>query len=165
MSIFEELNEQYERYDAALTLQHNLLAKSVGALSAGFGGFLGLTKAHWHDEEGKRGERYIRLGVGAPKAFEEKIWPQFTSIGGVVDFSLAVTLESDSATYRRYTYVFEGKAQFNSDGYEYRFKGIDYPVVLTATQVEAEDFSDVYRVLVDKLKGEFDPDSILIKRG
>ncbi|MBA2927069.1 hypothetical protein G9Q86_00685 [Pseudomonas sp. CCUG 57209] len=165
MSIIEELNEQYERYDAALTLQHNLLTKSLGGLSVGLGSYLGLTKAHWNDKEGKRGDRYVRLGVGAPNVFEEKMWPQLPSTGGVVEFSLAVTLECETATYQRYTFVFEGRLQFSSGGYEYRFQGIDSPIVISAAEVEADDFTSVYRALVDKLKKAFDPASIVIVRG
>lgn len=164
MSIIDELNEQYEIYDAALTLQHNLLIKSLGALSGGFASYLGLLKAHWHHADGKRGDRYVRLGTGAPKSFEEKVWPQLTSVDGIVEFSLAVTLESENATFKRYTFVFEGEAKFVAEGYEYRFKGIDYPVILSAEEVESEDFRELYKVLIDQLKSNFDPDSVLIKR-
>jgi hypothetical protein len=164
MSIIDELNEQYLRYDAAMTLQHNLLAKSLGALSAGFASYLGLEKAYWHHEDGKKGDRYVRLGVGAPEAFEEKIWPQFNSLGGIIHFPLAVTLEAEDATYKRYNFVFEGSAQFVPEGYQYQFKGVDQPVVLPAHEVEEEDFRELYKVLIEQLKRKIDPDSILIAK-
>lgn len=163
MSIFDDLNERYARFEAAQTLQHNLLIKAVGALPGGFGKHIGLTVLHWHDEDGKAGARYIRLGVGAPESFEEKPWVSLTSMNGVVSFSLAVTVDSNLPLRPRMTYVFEGTVRFCPDGYDFAFKGLPSPIIVSPEKVIAGELSAVYDALVESLYKSFDPSLIEIR--
>lgn len=165
MSVFDELNAQYAKFDAALQLQCHLLVKSIGELAIGFEKYLGLPHTYWFKEDGKRGERYVRLGTGTPKTFKEQAWPTYTALDGVVSFSLALTLTDLEPGTPRFHFVFEGTVQFGQDGYEYRFNGLDSPVVLSATEVESGDFKKVYDELVFLVKSKLNPESILIKKG
>lgn len=164
MSIFDELNEQYAQFDAALTLQHQLLTKSVGDLAVGYEKYLGITVKNWFNADGTIGGRYIRLGTGSPERFEEKSWFQLTSSDGVVDFSIAITLESEDSAYPRFVFVFEGQAKFVNEGYEFSFKGIPYTILVGAAEVKSQDLSPVYDALTMALRSKLDLSSITIRQ-
>ncbi|NIF15647.1 hypothetical protein [Pantoea sp. Cy-639] len=165
MSVFDELNAQYAKFDAAINLQCHLLVKSIGELAIGFEKYLELPHIHWFQEGGKRGDRYVRLGTGTPKTFKEQAWPTYTALDGVVSFSLALTLTDSESGSPRFHFVFEGTVQFGQDGYEYRFNGLEAPVILSAVEVESGDFKKVCDELVFLLKSRINPESILIKKG
>lgn len=162
MSIFDDLNEQYVQYDAALTLQHQQLVRAVGDMAVGYERFLGITKTHWFNDDGTKGERYVRLGVGDPDRFQEKGWFQLSSVGGSVDFSIAITLESPESVYPRFTFVFEGNACFVDEGYEFTFEGIPYPIVVSPLKVKNLDFNSVHDALTLALKSEIDPSKVAV---
>ena len=163
MSIFDDLNERYARFEAAQTLQHNLLTKAVGSLPGGFGKYIGLTEPFFYDDDGKNGKRYIRLGVGAPESFEEKAWLSLGSRAGVVSFSLAVTVDSRLPLQSRMTYVFEGTVRFCPGGYDFAFKGLPSPIIVSPEKVIAGELDAVYAALVESLFKSFDPSLIEIR--
>lgn len=163
MSIFDELNEQYGRFEAALNAQHQILVKILGDFTSGYEKYLGLTSRHWHHDDGKMGDRYVRLGTGSPDNFKELPWFQFGSSAGTVAFSFAVTLETREGkiSTARCTYVFEGKLTSDSDKCSFDFDGLPAPFVLSDDEAKRGEFEAIYAALTNVLRQKFDPSSIL----
>lgn len=162
MTLFEDIQRRYEDLEAAQLLQLNLLAKAAGNMASGFPTYLGLTAPRWTDRNGKVGDSYVRLGEGASDKFQEKRWMLLGSIGGVVPFSLAVTIQSSDKSMQT-TYVFEMSVKFCEDGYLFDLKDIVEPVVLSVEDVKQENFAPVYNLLLARLRTVLDPSKILIK--
>ncbi|SPO68127.1 hypothetical protein [Pseudomonas sp. JV241A] len=161
MSIYTDLQNRYENREAALAKQVYLLSKAAAGLSDSFGSYLGLPSPRWNNPEGKPGDYYVRLGVGERNAFEEKPWTQMSSLGGVVSFSIALTLVSEDC-YSRTTYVFPVSVEFVEGGYLFKLNEGDQ-VLLSVAEVTSGAFSEVHSKMVERLTQILDPSKVLIK--
>ncbi|MCH5486749.1 hypothetical protein [Pseudomonas syringae] len=163
MSAYDEIRSRYASYEAAATLQLQLLSKAAVGLVNGFEKYLDLPQARLpNNDDGGLGQRYVRFGVGAPAEFEEKNWHALSSRGGVVDFSFAITLD-EPATHSRAVIVFENSVQFVDHGYEFKIKGVDTFTVGAADAVNNR-FEAIYKALVDQLLNLYNSERIVIKR-
>jgi hypothetical protein len=160
-TVFQEIQNDFEVREAAIQLQLNLLSKAVGKMAAGFGNYLGLPAPRWNHLDGKAGDFYIRLGEGSANSFKEKPWMQLSSLGGVVSFSLAVTVDSEDREIRT-TYVFDMKVRFCGDGYQFDLND-NVHQILSVDEVQGGVFDPVYSMIVTQLKALLDPSKIFIK--
>lgn len=163
MTLFEQLRERYTDYDAALTEQITLLTRAAGNLTAGLGGYLGLPTPRWHNEDGKPGDKYVRLGTGSVDDFKETQWQMLSGLNGVVSFLVALTVDSPAAYRERFTFVFEFDLKFCEDGYLFQIKHVG-DVVVGASDVAGGRFEPVYNVMLEKLHDSLDPSKILIRK-
>lgn len=161
MSVYEDIQERFEKREAALSQQLHLLSKAAGDVASGLRLYLGLPSHRWTYPDGKVGDAYIRLGVGQKDRFEEKPWMTLSSKGGVVAFSLAVTVVSQSQEFRS-IYVFNMSVQFCEDGYLFDVEG-DRQQIVSVDDVKAGDLDSVHEMIVSQLKSLLDPERILIK--
>jgi len=161
MSAFAELQARYISYEAAATIQHRLLTKAASELVNGFQAFLGLAGERLPDVDGQKGHRYVRLGIGAASEFEEKNWHTLGSRGGVVNFSLALTLD-DPETQSRTTIVFELEVKFVEHGYEFKVKDVG-TFMISAPDAVHNRYEKIYEALFTQIMKVYDPDRILIK--
>lgn len=160
MSLYSELQKQYESRETAMQAQLHLLSKSAGDLAAGFGKYLGLPSERWNHADGKVGERYVMLGEGSAGSFKEKRWIELSSLNGKVDFSLALTIVSEDRESRA-TYVFDLTVSFTEDGYLFAVNNRGATISVDA--VKAGSFEPVYSLIVEMLKARLDKSQILIK--
>ncbi|WP_122523584.1 hypothetical protein [Pseudomonas viridiflava] len=161
MSAFAELQARYMSYEAAATIQHGLLTKAASEIVSGFESFLGLAGKRLPDVDGQKGHRYVRLGIGAPSEFKEINWHTLSSRGGVVSFSLALTLD-DPASISRSTIVFELEVKFVEHGYEFKVKDLD-TFTISAPDAVHKRYEKIYEGLFNRIMKVYDPDRILIK--
>ena len=161
MSSYEAIQTSYEEQEARMALQLNLLAKAAGNMASHFRHYLGLQTAKWHHPDGKAGDEYIRLGTGSAESFEEKPWMMLKSRGGVVPFSLAVTIVSEDRT-RRVTYVFEMTVKFTIDGYLFTL-GEGGEELVSVDYVKANNFDPIHKLISSQLMSFLDPAKIIIK--
>lgn len=164
MNRYEMLQKAFEDKKAALEAQLNLLAQAANHLVIGLGPYLGVPSPHWNHPDGRKGDQYVRLGVGVGKSFEEKRWMDLTAVDGVVEFAVSITVTSPSKTWGLASLNFAVSVQFTNYGYEFSIGESRQKVVLTAAEVEARQFDAVYIVLVQRLNSFFDPSTVLIKR-
>lgn len=161
MSVYEDLQQRFEKREAALSLQLHLLSKAAGDVASGLRFYLGLPSPKWNYPDGKAGDAYIRLGVGEKDRFEEKPWMTLSSKGGVVSFSLAVTILSEDREFRS-IYVFNMSVCFCEGGYLFDVEG-DRQQVVSVDDVKSGNLDSVYEMIVSQLKALLDPERILIK--
>ncbi len=160
MSLYDELQQDYKSQQEAMTLQLNLLARAAGNMVASLPAYLGIPSARWNHHDGKAGDAYVRLGEGPPLDFKDKSWMNLSSKGGVVSFSVAVTIVSEDRN-QRVTYVFEMDARFCDHGYRFALNDVDYRII-GAEDVKAEKYQVVHQMIFDKLKELLDPKKIVI---
>jgi hypothetical protein len=163
MTLFEQLRERYTNYDAALAEQMMLLIRAAENMTSGLGGYLELPTPCWHDEDGKAGGKYVRLGKGSGEDFEEAQWHELKGYQGVVSFSLALVVDSPSAHRERFTFVFEYDLKFCETGYLFQIKHIGDTVV-SAANARAGRFEQVYNAMLEALHQTLDPSRILIQK-
>ncbi|WP_433785466.1 hypothetical protein [Pseudomonas frederiksbergensis] len=161
MTLFEQLRERYTDFDAAWAEQMTLLISAAENMTSGLGGYLGLPTPCWHHEDGKAGDKYIRLGKGSGEDFEET--QNLTGSQGVVSFSLALVVDSPSAHRERFTFVFEYDLKFCETGYLFQIKLIG-DVVVSAANARAGRFEQVYNAMLEALHQTLDPSRILIQK-
>lgn len=162
MTIAQELDDQYGVYSARCNARHTKLAKAAGNIASGFIKYLGLTIPTWNKGDGTVGGDRVRLGVGEPESFEEKTWTQLSSMNdGSIHFSLSYTLAS-AATFRAFHVIFELSIRIEDVGYRVTIKHRPKAVLLTADQVENQDFDTVYEEIVSGIRFCTDPASVVI---
>ncbi|MNI65441.1 hypothetical protein D3C73_1209500 [compost metagenome] len=61
------------------------------------------------------------------------------------------------------TYVFEGTLRFCPAGYDFAFKGLPDPIIVSPEDVKKGELSAVYNALVESLQKSFDPALIEIR--
>ncbi|VVN67590.1 hypothetical protein PS726_00194 [Pseudomonas fluorescens] len=164
MAIFDELRDRYTQYDAALTLQLQLLSKTADLLVSNLGPYIGLPHPTWHKSDGEVGGRYIRLGTGKESSFEEKNWTELSSLGGVVDFTLALMIDAAEDKFPKQNLIFEISVSFCSDGYQFKIRSFPEPIVVSTEDVRNRKFNAVYDALVDRIKHIFDPARVEIQK-
>lgn len=161
MSVYEDIQDLFEKRESALSLQFHLLAKAAGDVAGGLRVYLGLPSPRWNYADGKAGDAYVRLGVGQKSQFEEKPWMALSSQGGVVPFTLSVCIHTEDRTSRAF-YFFSMSVRFCDDGYLFEIEG-DRKQVISVDDVKAGNLAPIYDMIVAQLKAVLDPERILIK--
>lgn len=160
MTIYERLQKSFQEKENALDAQLRLLAKAASLVENGFGAFLGLTASRWTDHNGKAGDPYVQLGVGREDQFKPVHWVKLSSYGGVVEFSLALTLTSDDYSSRT-TYVFPMSAQCSKSGYVFQFEDGE-SVEVGSESAKAGRFDKVWAGIVVRLEKALDPSKVIL---
>jgi hypothetical protein len=164
MTLYEQIKNRFQEQEAAQNMQLNLLARAAGNIASGFGNYLGTPDQLWKGTDGKSG-RYVMLGTGNGTGFEEKRWMALTSTGGVVDFTIAVTVLGSDDAIPRCTLTFPISAKFCDQGYEFavHYQNNVTPVIISPEEVKAGQFAALYNVLTERLLAYFDPAKVLIQ--
>ena len=84
-----------------------------------------------------------------------------SSVGGVVAFTLAVTIVSEDRD-SRVVYFFNMSVRFCDEGYLFDIEG-DRQQIVSVDDVKSGNFDLVYALIVAQFKAVLDPDRILIK--
>lgn len=161
MSVYEDIQDLFEKRETALNLQLHLLAKAAGDVAGGLRIHLGLPSPRWNYPDGKAGDAYVRLGVGQKSQFEEKPWMALSSEGGAVPFTLSVCIHTEDRSFRAF-YFFKMSVRFCDDGYLFEIEG-DRQQVISVDEVKSGKLAPIYDMIVGQLKAVLDPARILIK--
>lgn len=161
MSVYDDIQDLFEKRETALNLQLHLLAKAAGDVAGGLRVYLGLPSHKWNYPDGKAGDAYVRLGVGQKSQFEERPWMGLSSQGGVVQFTLSICIHTEDRTYRAF-YFFSMSVRFCDEGYLFEIEG-DRQQVISVDDVKSGNFAPIYELIVAQLKAVLDPERILIK--
>lgn len=162
MSIADELDANYELYEARMQAQSSALRRLAGVFQTGYAKYVGATPNVWNKPDGKVGGTRVRLGVGEPQSFEEMAWPKLpTFTDGSVPFSICHTLVSGN-TGSVYHIVFLLTARCTPDGYQLSLEHHDGTFFFTADQASASDFIGVYAAMVEAIKRNSNPASVII---
>ena len=162
MSIAQELDEQFEQFSIKGNARHIALTKLAGSLASKFPDYLGLTSKKWNKSDGSVGGSRVTLGTGGPENFQEVPWMQLTTkTDGSINFSIAYMLVSPERANKQLL-VMEMSIKIQDDCYLVTMKHNNQPVAIGAEDVEKQDFSPVYDVLVSGIKKVTDPDTIII---
>lgn len=161
MSVYEDIQDLFEKRESALSLQLHLLAKAAGDVAGGLRVYLGLPSPKWNYPDGKTGDAYVRLGVGQKSQFEEKPWPTLSSVGGVVSFTISVCIHTEDRAFRAF-YFFNMSVRFCDDGYLFEIEG-ERQQIISVDDVKSGNFVSIHEMIVAQLKAVLDPERILIK--
>jgi len=159
MSIYSELSQQYKTSFAKQQARLHLMANAANAFTVGFERYLGVPDHTWTDSKGEQ-QRYVRLGVGDENAFQEISYLELSSIGGVIDFSIALTVEQDAHFGLRQVVVFEFSVSVSEENFEFVVKKMPINLSVKMLDKDAHRFDPVYAALVDRLMYLFDPERV-----
>lgn len=162
MTIFEDLQSNYDKQREALTKQHNLLQISVRDLILNLPNYLGLVKSRLCDKEGRGVQNYVRLGTDVDGEFVEIDWTSLSSTDGVIQFILGITIDS-AINFARKDFYYNISVKFCDDGYQFDIEGFFSPAILSVAEVKSGDFSQIYKYLISNLQALLSPSYVLIK--
>ncbi|WP_038609009.1 hypothetical protein [Pseudomonas alkylphenolica] len=156
MSVFKELSHRRAEYNAARMEQLDRLSaqaqRFVGALQR----YLGLDSPHWVNPKDGVVMKYVRMGSGSPQNFEEKGRHEFSSVDGVLDFSVAITLENAPDQFPKTHHVFQLEVTAKQGGYEFYSRDFDGSFLVGAAEEADHAYEGVCTAIVNQLKNSYD---------
>lgn len=159
MSIYNELSQQYKRLFEKQQARLHLMSSAANALAVGFERYLSIPDVTWTDSQGKQ-QRYVRLGTGDEHSFQEIDYLRLSSIDGVVDFSIALTVEQDAHFGLRQVVIFEFSVSLNSESFDFSVKKLPINLSVGIDDKDKQRFDPIYAALVERLMYIFDPDRV-----
>lgn len=160
MSIAQEIDQQYEAYQAKVFARQTAQRKIAADIASGFVDFLGLSPNAWFDEHGNRRGTRVELGLGQGESFSAKPWTSLPiNKDGEVEFAISYLLLGHRGNY---TLTYDFRLAVTPDGYEVRAAHVIPSVSLSSYDVDTKSFDALYDLMVTALRAKIDPEAVIV---
>ncbi|WP_415760308.1 hypothetical protein [Pseudomonas sp. LT1P18] len=160
MSEFKELSQRYAECRAANSDQLRRLVGQARQFALALEDYLGLPAKTWTNNQEGNEMAYVRVGQGQSQNFEEKYPHEFSSLNGVVDFSVSVTLESAPSQYPKTHHIFQFAVAAIEGGYEFTSKDFGGSFKVGAAEDAFHAYEQLCAAVVNTLKNSYDVSKI-----
>lgn len=161
MSAYAELSQRFADYHRAQMEQLHRLASQARNFTTALEVFLELPRAVWSDPKTGAEMSYIRLGKGDAQKFEEMHFHQLSSINGVMDFAVSVTLERAPDSYPKRHHIFQVKVAATRDGYLFTSADFEGSLLVRDGVSRNEDYNPLCATLLQVLLDGYDVSRIV----
>lgn len=161
MSQFKELSMRFAEFRAARLDQLRRLTTQAQNFTLALQDFLELPAETWINHKDGVETAYVRLGSGTPQSFEEKGPHEFSSLNGVVEFSVSVTLETGPGLFPKTHHIFQLSVAALNGGYEFSSKDFDGSFKVAAADDSFHSYEQLCAALVNTLKDSYDVKHVL----
>lgn len=161
MSVYKELSIRFQEHRAARHDQRRRLAEQALRLVRALEHYLELPAKVWANPKNGQELSYVRLGTGDQYSFVETSPHELSSLDGVMEFSVSVTLESAPHEFPKVHHIIRLAVGAKAGGYEFVSEDFEGTFLVPSGDDADHIYEGVCTAIVNVLKNGYDVSTVL----